>query len=123
MSIWDKERHQVRSGQDIRKSKPTPIDPWRHHESNHSSCEETKCRSCACCILLKLKPGTLVDVYLKNGTHFYNLVFEKFYKPCCATFIDTENELGSIIIMDCQDIQAIRYNKKIRRHSRCSYCS
>lgn len=80
--------------------------------SKHKKChEEDQCKGCACDLLKRLQIQTEVDVYLKSGTTFDDVLFIFFdRKTCCAYFFDPENpdEAPSTIIVDCRDIQAIR---------------
>ncbi len=64
---------------------------------------------CVCDQLERLQPGTQVEVYI-NGNLLENLTFTNFnLDTFCATFVDLEEETaGSIIVLDCRDIQALR---------------
>lgn len=59
--------------------------------------------------LRKLPVQTEVDLFLLGGQIIEDVVFINFdQKDCCAFFTDPTTEPGSTIIVDCQDIQAIR---------------
>ncbi|MDP4163189.1 MAG: hydrolase [Bacillota bacterium] len=86
--------------------------------SNHE-CEDCKkksenkkrCNGCACDQLRKLQTLTEVDVFLSGGIVLEDVVFVSFdNNNCCAFFNDSpEGEPGSVIVVDCQFIQAIRF--------------
>ncbi|MFJ8260946.1 hydrolase [Rummeliibacillus sp. NPDC094406] len=84
----------------------------RNHRNDCHKChEKNRCRGCACDQLRRLQVQTEVDLYLKSGTVFDDVLFIFFdEKDCCAYFFDPENphEAPSTIIVDCRDIQAIR---------------
>ncbi|MGJ7910124.1 hydrolase [Neobacillus sp. LXY-1] len=68
-----------------------------------------RCRGCACDQLRKLQTLTEVDVFLSGGTVLEDVIFVTFDpNNCCAFFNDNETEPGSVLIVDCQFIQAIR---------------
>jgi len=63
---------------------------------------------CVCDQLERLQPGTQVDIFL-NGNVLEDLIFTNFnLDTFCATFVDVETETGTIIVLDCRDIQALR---------------
>ncbi|MEK4761456.1 hydrolase [Viridibacillus sp. FSL E2-0187] len=79
-------------------------DNQHHHEK-----EEHRCNGCACNQLRRLQTQTEVDVFLKGGTVLEDVIFITLdQKNCCAFFNDPETEPGSTLIVDCQEIQAIR---------------
>ncbi|PEE36670.1 penicillin-binding protein [Bacillus pseudomycoides] len=63
---------------------------------------------CVCDQLAVLPLGTEVDIFLSGNTIedviFVNFNMENF----CATFVDNETEPGTIIVLDCRDILALR---------------
>lgn len=63
---------------------------------------------CVCEQLAVLPLGTEVDIFLSGNTIedviFVNFNMENF----CATFVDNETEPGTIIVLDCRDILALR---------------
>lgn len=62
-----------------------------------------------CRQLRKLQKGTIVDLLI-NGTVIKHVVLVKFNKKtCCAHFSECETESGSIIVVDCSKIDAIRF--------------
>jgi hypothetical protein len=68
-----------------------------------------RCKGCVCNQLRKLQTQTEVDVFLSGGQVLEDVVFVSFdRKNCCAFFNDPTTEPGSTLIVDCQDIQAIR---------------
>ena len=64
---------------------------------------------CVCDQLERLQPGTQVDVFL-NGNLLEDLIFTNFnLDTFCATFVEVGEETGgTIIVLDCRDIQALR---------------
>ncbi|MFY0517248.1 hydrolase [Lysinibacillus sp. UGB7] len=79
----------------------------------HCGQQETKpinrCKGCVCNQLRRLQTQTEVDLFLRGGQIIEDVVFINFDpKDCCAFFNDPTTEPGSTIIVDCQDIQAIR---------------
>ncbi|MBT2738877.1 hydrolase [Neobacillus sp. C211] len=71
--------------------------------------KSNRCRGCACDQLRKLQTLTEVDVFLSGGTVLEDVIFVSFDpNNCCAFFNDNETEPGSVLIVDCQKIQAIR---------------
>ncbi|MFB5089130.1 DUF3915 family protein [Psychrobacillus sp. PGGUH221] len=72
----------------------------RNRDRNRNRCE-----GCVCDQLRRLRINTEVDVFLKGGQTLNNVNFISFDRDtCCAIFTDND----STIIVDCQDIQAIR---------------
>nr|WP_071396795.1 hypothetical protein [Bacillus tuaregi] len=64
-----------------------------------------RCRGCVCNQLRELQTGTSVDVFLCGGTMFAGLTFVNFNDDtCCAYF----SENGSILVLDCGKVQALR---------------
>ncbi|MDZ5609728.1 penicillin-binding protein [Bacillus pseudomycoides] len=63
---------------------------------------------CVCEQLVTLPLGTEVDIFLSGNTiedvTFVNFNMENF----CATFVDNVTEPGTIIVLDCEDILALR---------------
>ncbi|MEN1939135.1 penicillin-binding protein [Paenibacillus sp. 102] len=63
---------------------------------------------CVCEQLVTLPLGTEVDIFLSGNTIedviFVNFNMENF----CATFVDNTTEPGTIIVLDCGDILALR---------------
>ncbi|MEK4485548.1 hydrolase [Psychrobacillus sp. FSL H8-0484] len=75
--------------------------------SNKKKCSE--CKGCVCDQLRRLQIQTEVDVFLLGGQVLEDVVFISIdRKNCCAVFTDPTTEPGSTLIVDCQDIQAIR---------------
>jgi hypothetical protein len=67
------------------------------------------CKGCICDQLRRLQTQTEVDVFLSGGQVLEDVVFITLnQKNCCAFFNDPETEPGSTLIVDCQNIQAIR---------------
>ncbi|WP_192600543.1 hydrolase [Sporosarcina limicola] len=67
------------------------------------------CKGCVCDQLRRLQTQTEVDVFLSGGQVLEDVVFVSFNRnTCCAFFSDPTTEPGSTLIVDCQDIQAIR---------------
>ncbi|MBO1580629.1 MULTISPECIES: hypothetical protein [Bacillus] len=63
---------------------------------------------CVCEQLVTLPLGTEVDIFLSGNTIedviFVNFNMENF----CATFVDNVTEPGTVIVLDCRDILALR---------------
>lgn len=79
-------------------------------DCNHHKNNKRKCQGCACDQLRRLQTLTEVDVFLSGGTILEDVVFVTFNEEnCCAFFNDNETEPGSVIVVDCQFIQAIRF--------------
>ena len=80
--------------------------------NNHKSSNvivSNRCKGCVCAQLRRLKTQTEVDVFLSSGQVLEDVVFINLnLKNCCAFFNDPTTEPGSTLIVDCQDIQAIR---------------
>lgn len=85
----------------------------KHDSKNHPSIHEKKhssrCKGCVCDQLRKLQTQTEVDLFLFGGQVIEDVVFITLdQNDCCAFFNDPTTEPGSTLIVDCQDIQAIR---------------
>lgn len=81
------------------------------HEMKHSSSEKdsSRCNGCVCDQLKRLQTQTEVDLFLSGGQVIEDVVFITLdQKNCCAFFNDPTTEPGSTLIVDCQDIQALR---------------
>ncbi|MFJ7953524.1 hydrolase [Lysinibacillus sp. NPDC096418] len=75
----------------------------------HGKQSSNRCKGCVCNQLRRLQTQTEVDLFLFGGQVIEDVVFITFDpKDCCAFFNDPTTEPGSTIIVDCQDIQAIR---------------
>jgi len=75
----------------------------------HGKQSSNRCKGCVCNQLRRLQTQTEVDLFLLGGQVIEDVVFITFDpKDCCAFFNDPTTEPGSTIIVDCQDIQAIR---------------
>ncbi|MGY4796093.1 hypothetical protein ACVNNN_13915 [Lysinibacillus fusiformis] len=70
--------------------------------------DKEHCQSCVCSHLECFEPGTLVDVYLSNGSQFLGIYFI-YLDPqnCCGYFIQFD-ETARPVIIDCQKIDALR---------------
>lgn len=67
------------------------------------------CRGCICDTLRTLQTQTEVDVFLSGGQVLEDVVFITLNQnTCCAFFSDPTTEPGSTLIVDCQQISAIR---------------
>ncbi len=76
-------------------------------QSNDS--ERNRCNGCICDQLRRLQTQTEVDVFLSGGQVFEDVIFITLEREnCCAFFNDPTTEPGSTLIIDCQQIQAIR---------------
>ncbi|MFJ5565230.1 hydrolase [Lysinibacillus xylanilyticus] len=72
------------------------------HSMNH-------CEGCVCNQLRTLQTSTVVDLFLRGGQDIEDVIFISFDpNNCCAFFNDPTTEPGSTLIIDCQEIQAIR---------------
>lgn len=79
------------------------------NKSRSNKCCSKKCKGCVCRQLRKLQKDTIVDLLI-SGTVIKHVVLVKFNKKtCCAHFSECETESGSIIVVDCSKIDAIRY--------------
>ncbi|WP_240793356.1 hydrolase [Psychrobacillus vulpis] len=80
------------------------------HEKHHEKeVKRHQCKGCACDQLRRLQSQTPVDVFLSGGQVLSGLFFVNFDKDtCCAFFIDPSTTVPSTLIIDCQDILAIR---------------
>jgi hypothetical protein len=79
-----------------------------------NECQDRKeshhCVGCVCDQLRNLQTGTEVDLFLFGGQIIEDVRFINFNKKnCCAFFNDPTTEPGSTIVVDCQFIQAIRF--------------
>lgn len=73
------------------------------------SSSRVRCDGCICNQLRRLRSNTEVDVFLSGGQILEDVVFLRFnLSDCCAFFSDEETEPGSILIVDCKKIDAIR---------------
>ena len=86
-----------------------------NNNTNCGSCDKrgkqssNRCKGCICNQLRRLQTQTEVDLFLLGGQVIEDVVFITFdQNDCCAFFNDPTTEPGSTIIVDCQDIQAIR---------------
>ncbi|MCM0624128.1 hypothetical protein M5J14_06270 [Lysinibacillus sp. OL1_EC] len=69
---------------------------------------EKHCQSCICSHLECFEPGTLVDVYLSDGSQFLGIYFIYLIPhSCCGYFLQID-DMARPVIMDCQNIDAIR---------------
>lgn len=84
--------------------------PWGEEWNQHCSRScKNNCKGCICDRLRQLPRRTEVDIFLKGGQVIEDLVFLFFERDdCCAFFADPETASGSILVVDCQDIQALR---------------
>ncbi|WJE55450.1 penicillin-binding protein (plasmid) [Bacillus cereus] len=63
---------------------------------------------CVCEQLAVLPLGTEVDIFL-SGNIIEDVIFVNFnMENFCATFVDNETEPGTVIVLDCGDILALR---------------
>ncbi|WP_203246722.1 hypothetical protein [Sporosarcina beigongshangi] len=77
--------------------------------NGNSDKNRNNCKGCVCNQLRRLQRRTEVDVFLAGGQVLEDVVFIRLdQRNCCAFFNDPETEPGSTLIVDCQDIQAIR---------------
>lgn len=94
---------------------------WEHKEDSCSCKKEEeyyyemdyskdhKCKGCICHLLRCLSPGTFVDVILAGGGSFAGIYFISLDpKTCCATFLELDAAAATPLIIDCQQIIAIR---------------
>lgn len=83
-----------------------------HHQCKNnkpSDKDVNQCKGCICNRLKNLRTPTEVDVFLLGGQVFEDVVFISFdRKNGCAIFNDPTTEPGSTLIVDCQEIQALR---------------
>ncbi|MEY2373554.1 hypothetical protein [Lysinibacillus capsici] len=78
-----------------------------YYEMDYS--KDHKCKGCICHQLRCLSPGTLVDVILAGGGSFAGIFFISLDpKTCCATFLEVDAAAATPLIIDCQQIIAIR---------------
>ena len=76
---------------------------WQGNRNNNN------CRGCVCDTLRTLQTQTEVDVFLSGGQVLEDVIFITLNQnTCCAFFNDPTTEPGSTLIVDCQQIQAIR---------------
>ncbi|WP_155592271.1 hypothetical protein [Lysinibacillus cavernae] len=81
----------------------------KYHDKDQVNNDSKKpCESCVCSHLECFEPGTLVDVYLSNGSQFLSIYFI-YLDPqsCCSYFLQIDEKAVPVII-DCQHIDAIR---------------
>lgn len=79
-------------------------------KENHHEKDTNRCKGCVCNQLKRLQTQTEVDLFLFGGQVIEDVIFITFdQNNCCAFFNDPETEPGSTIVVDCQDIQAIRF--------------
>jgi len=90
------------------------LDCRKHRQSTESfrdsnENDRNRCKGCICNQLRRLQTQTEVDVFLSGGQILEDVIFIAFDREnCCAFFNDPETEPGSTLIVDCQDIQALR---------------
>ena len=78
-------------------------------KKGHFEKEDNLCKVCVCEQLKGLKDQAEIDVFLSSGQVFENVIFIHLdQKNCCAMFKDPTKKQGSILLVDCQEIQAIR---------------
>ena len=78
-----------------------------YYEKDYS--KDHKCKGCICHLLRCLSPGTLVDVILAGGGSCAGILFISLDpKTCCATFLEVDAAAATPLIIDCQQIIAIR---------------
>ncbi|WP_163103320.1 hydrolase [Peribacillus alkalitolerans] len=83
-------------------------DNWSDRDRNRNR-NVNRCNGCICDQLRRLDRDTEVDVFLKGGQILEDVVFIRFNRNnCCAFFDDPVTEPGTTLIVDCQDIQALR---------------
>ncbi|WP_155590895.1 hypothetical protein [Lysinibacillus cavernae] len=77
-------------------------DKFKKHKKHH-------CKGCICHLLRCLSTGAFVDVILAGGGSFAGVYFISLdSKTCCATFFEVDDAAASPLIIDCQQIIAIR---------------
>ena len=70
---------------------------------------DNNCKGCVCNQLRRLSAQTEVDVFLSSGIVLENVLFINLdQKSCCAFFFDPTTTPDSTLIVDCEEIQAIR---------------
>jgi hypothetical protein len=68
-----------------------------------------QCKGCVCDQLRRLPTQTEVDLFLSGGQVIEDVIFITLdQENCCAFFTDPTTEPGSTLIIDCQEIIAIR---------------
>ncbi|MGY4795462.1 hypothetical protein ACVNNN_10680 [Lysinibacillus fusiformis] len=78
-----------------------------YYEVDYS--KDHHCKGCICHLLRCLSPGAFVDVILAGGGSFAGIYFISLDpKTCCATFFEVDAAAASPLIIDCQQIIAIR---------------
>jgi hypothetical protein len=84
-----------------------PCDKQKKHPEKEKVVHH--CNGCACDQLSRLQTQTEVDVFLSGGQVLEDVVFITLdHKNCCVFFNDSTIKHSSTLIVDCQDIQAIR---------------
>lgn len=93
-----------------RSIKPGVCEQFHHCEKDHNDEKVVNnCKGCVCNQLRRLSTQTEVDVFLSSGLILEDVLFVNLdQKNCCAFFFDPTTEPGSTLIVDCNDIQAIR---------------
>ncbi|MGE7944513.1 hypothetical protein ACQKNB_20855 [Lysinibacillus xylanilyticus] len=69
---------------------------------------DNHCKGCICNHLKRLEPGTLVDVFLSNGSSFINLFFLHFDNQSCSVYFLEIGATAMRLMIDCEKIEAIR---------------
>ncbi|WP_342535620.1 hypothetical protein MHI04_09750 [Lysinibacillus sp. FSL K6-1151] len=78
-----------------------------YYEAEHA--KDHHCKGCICHQLKCLSTGAFVDVILAGGGSFAGIYFISLDpKTCCATFFEVAGAAASPLIIDCQQIIAIR---------------
>ena len=93
-----------------RSIKPGVCEQFHHCDPSHNDDKVVNnCKGCVCNQLRRLSTQTEVDVFLSSGLILEDVLFVNLdQKNCCAFFFDPTTEPGSTLIVDCNDIQAIR---------------
>ncbi|MCE4044479.1 hypothetical protein [Lysinibacillus fusiformis] len=69
----------------------------------------SNCRGCICQQLRKLELATRLDIFLSGGISFLGVTFISFDpRNCCAYFLEAGAAATSPLIVDCNQIVAIR---------------
>ena len=66
------------------------------------------CKGCVCNHLKCVEPGTLVDVFLSNGSSFINIFFLYFDNQSCSAHFLEIGATAMRLMIDCEKIEAIR---------------
>jgi len=86
----------------------SPQDGKKQSENLEKNKDNKRCEGCVCSQLECFDPGTLVDVYLSNGTSFSGIYFIYLESHnCCAYFLQIGDTARPVII-DCQQVNALR---------------